>query len=474
MMGWTASTIFLGSTPAEFRDYLIQAFGYLRGDYDRIIVPCAGSLTIPALAVRAGWKPEQIECSDISLYTSVVGMYASGADFRELGVRLTVPALGLAEGERIQNPEDALLLLKYLSIPGKNTYERSFLREIEYDKEAHRQGIKRQLELVRAELEGVRYDVGDMWDVLERCSGDRKSVIYVAPPSYAHGYTRMFDTQGRLTWNAPTVAEFDPKTGLKRLFEVLRDAEAFGLVYRYKDIDEEEANYTVFAKRFAPDRTDYLLAGRPEELRDRNIALRRTRICPADAPTFTAEQTITENSKIQFAKAPEEVAMYYRDLFAHRLGTVETERNFILLVDGRVAGVIGIHLFNVMMGTSGQAFLLYGFTAPTRRYPRLNKLLMMTLVTKDFAAVIEETENLKTRELTGLKTTCLSRYPEMKSHRGVLKLEKRERKNGTYRLVYATDFKEMSFRDCLITWLKRENGRAQQDGARSGQTRARA
>ena len=56
--------------------------------YERTIIPCAGRFTIAEAAVDAGWKPERLNCSDISIFSSVLGYACAEMDLEGLAADL--------------------------------------------------------------------------------------------------------------------------------------------------------------------------------------------------------------------------------------------------------------------------------------------------------------------------------------------------------------------------------------------------
>lgn len=61
----------LGTAEQRFLVTLIQTAA--KSGYTRFVEPCAGTFAMANLAVRNGFKPEQIETSDVSMMTSVLG-----------------------------------------------------------------------------------------------------------------------------------------------------------------------------------------------------------------------------------------------------------------------------------------------------------------------------------------------------------------------------------------------------------------
>src|ERR1700736_4459388 len=123
--------IFLGITPAAIRSYMLKALQGAKasGRYDRVVIPCAGRFTIAEAAIDAGWKPEQIECSDISLFSTVLGYACAGRDLEELGVTFHdhlqhLHARARARGDLSLLPAAVLYGLKVCQLKEDVFYER--------------------------------------------------------------------------------------------------------------------------------------------------------------------------------------------------------------------------------------------------------------------------------------------------------------------------------------------------------------
>jgi len=228
--------------------------------------------------------------------------------------------------------------------------------------------------------------------------------------------------------------------------------------YRYKKLDEAEKEDAVFAVYKGIDRYDYLLSNRMEEVKGLMGTLAAY---PVDTPMSRAnavlpsDHAISVDSTVEFRAVGEDMADYYRDLFVHRLGTTRASWNLVLLIDGFVAGIVGFGLIrrpaNVDYHWPEE---VYGMTQTYERY-NLNKLLMMLITSGEF--------NKELRgfgiDVHGIKTTCLSQYPELKINRGILKLISRKHKQGMYILRYEAALRDDNYPEVIAKWLKRESRR---------------
>src|SRR5207248_2131295 len=64
-------------------------------------------------------------------------------------------------------------------------------------------------------------------------------------------------------------------------------------------------------------------------------------------------------------------ALYYRDLFVHRLGATTADRGFLLLVDGQVMTAFGIFIQDFLQFRTRYLPEMFGITRSSRRYKRL-------------------------------------------------------------------------------------------------------
>ena len=74
----------LGSVEQRFLVKLIETAA--QSGYTRFVEPCAGTFAMANLAVRSGFKPEQIETSDVSMMTTVMGYAITGQSLETLEI----------------------------------------------------------------------------------------------------------------------------------------------------------------------------------------------------------------------------------------------------------------------------------------------------------------------------------------------------------------------------------------------------
>lgn len=126
------------------------------------------------IAVQSGYKPEQIESSDVAMFTSIMGYAITGQSLEELEIR----AHGFTD-EELLDPAVALyaqLYLRTVKNAGKE-YFYNIMRDLEYRKEEHIRFIREQLNRAKQSLHGMSYRPLDMWKHLEECYDDPHCIV---------------------------------------------------------------------------------------------------------------------------------------------------------------------------------------------------------------------------------------------------------------------------------------------------------
>ena len=179
-----------------------------------------------------------------------------------------------------------------------------------------------------------------------------------------------------------------------------------------------------------------------------------------DCPLFPVDCEITEKMDIRVCRIESKSAQYYRKLWTHNFTGSAAQINIAMFIDKKIAGVFGLDKAALTMGAFGgvvtdSVFLMYGMTVPHRQY-RLNRLLTMLAQNRKF--IMGLCTDLEREKAKTLKTVQMTKYPEAKEMRGIMKLTKREKdpKFG-YRLTYVSDLKDRTEKQTLAEWLRREN-----------------
>lgn len=449
--------IFLGVTPKPIRDYIRTVLSEARHDYETLVIPCAGRFSVAEAAIQAGWAPSRIQTSDVSLFSSIIGTIASGRQVQELGV--TFHDEFEVYSRYLEGPlaGGAILFCQKLAQLDDNKYfERVVVNELLRNPDCYIEQLQSNLEVLTGSLSGISYQLKDVRDHLREYTDNPSVCCYINPPSFSRGYQKMFDTGGRIKWRDPRIAEFDTKTGRAEIYKLTLDKAALSFIFRGRQMEPGMEPFAVFACE-GKGRVDYVLCNRPHEARA--IVKRRpeTKITSANLPFLPDDYEIKLDSKIAFKEVTKGQALYYRDLFAHKLGVTKAERYFVALLDGYLMAVFGMFFSEVQRGVSGKVYETFGFCVPNKRYPRLNRLFMTAIVCEDARKIFQAHCHGALRDVDYFQTTCISTTPEQKTHRGSLELLSREiwTDGIRYKLVYGGPFKPWGFDKVLANWFDR-------------------
>lgn len=456
-------TFFVGGTltPVEQRFIAVLLKKAHKQGYTRFVEPCAGAFAMSHIAAQCGYKPSEIEASDVSMFTSIMGYAITGQSLEELEIR----ADGFTN-EELLDPAVALYAWKYLK--ATRNAGREYGYELMVDLEARREyyidSLRAQLDRAKQLLHGMSYRPLDMWKHLEECYDDPHCIVIANPPTYTAGFEKWYDTGGRMTWKEPEYGIFDPKTGLTELYDKMSDAKCLLMCYE-ENAPGLTAGHPVFARYGVRDGINvYLTTNRPDEatmLAEGKMITRPNegKLEPLDCSILPRDYEITRKSKIQITQIERTAAQYYRKLWTHNFVGSAAPINMAVLIDGKLAGVFGLDKSALTMGAFGTqvsdaVFLMYGMTVPHKTY-RLGRLLQM--LTQNKALIMSICTDLEKEKAKTLKTVQMTKYPESKEMRGLMELTKKvpDKKMG-WRLTYESPLYDRTNEETLDEWLRRE------------------
>ena len=466
--GFTSpGVMFVGPIPKVVRDFMAPVLKGLRSKgYEKFVETCSGSLAVSILATETGWKPSEIEASDVTLYSSVLGYLCGGRDLSELNVQLDGEPLEL-EG----SPERQAAIILYTDMKVRMEkkdhipYWADLVEDLEVRADEHLTDIENQLKTTRARLGGLDYQPLDLWDHIEQVANDPKAVISCNPPSYTSGYETFFDTGGRITWSEPDYRVFDPAVGYDELMEYAKDKPALFLFY-YEDLEPGTYPDPLFVRPKGMQKRSYVLSNRPEEITAINGG---PKIAPRpgsgiekaeDRPILPLNYEITEESVIQGFPVDTKEADYYRAIWMHKFKTSGGSYNILYTIDGYAAGIVGYALDPLTRPLGPPTFLAllrFAFGAPHNLFRTTRLITMMSLRKQELEMFRNAKNSLHLEACRGLITNARTKYPESKSLRGIMKLKSRKEEDGQNMLIYVADWNGLETReDVLKAWLKKE------------------
>lgn len=466
-MGLQLEKIFLGNTPSEQRKFIVSLFKFLKDKNPKLVIPACGQFTLIKCAIEAGYKKKNISTSDISLFSSVLGYYYAGKPISDINFEILEPYREEYESKKSDTERLSYILwiMKLYQLRTDIVYENNIRDEIYLNKEKHLRSLGIALEKLREYYEGISYDIKDLRAEIEDKRYGDDALLIINPPAFRGGYQKMFAFEDAIKFD-PNIEEFDLKKEYNNLYDYTKKKPYVTVWYRYKEVDGFNKDEVIFAKEYSVDRFDYWLITKPKILKGfENKGLisynnRNELHAFKNVKIWSDEDELKKDSTVRFVDVPQEIALYYRDLWAHKLGNTKAEHYFLILLDGKIFATVGFHTSELFRLKSDKVFENYGFSAPSKKYKKLNRLMMYLITCKEMGDVLHRTASKINRiyDLRGLKTTCLSKYRKVKLNNGILRITKKEKmKDGVYKLMYETDWHDRTFKDCVNLFLSENN-----------------
>ena len=159
---------------------------------------------------------------------------------------------------------------------------------------------------------------------------------------------------------------------------------------------------------------------------------------------------IREDSKLRIIQIKAAEAQYYRELWTHNFVGSSATWNRAVLIDGYIAAV-----FEISKMAADSLFVWYVMKVPHKTY-RLGRLCYMLAQNREFCDTL--LDELDREKVTKIRTAMITKYPENKEVRGIMKLCSRavDKQQG-YKLTYeAPIVNTRSEKETLTEWLRKE------------------
>lgn len=461
--------MFLNTWDAPERSYVKQLARQLivSGRYDRYVETCSGSFVMPLVWHEAGWSPQQTECSDVSLYSAINGYVLSDQSLKDLGMSIDGKALKLEGDTPVE--QAAFMLYSQLVVRMEARPDVEYWRDIRRDlterRDVHLRAIAEKLDNLYERIGGLKFAAEDMWTHQARVMDDPRTVVNTNPPTYKGGFERFYDTKGRLTWNEPEYEIFDPETGIDRMVEEYADAKGLILWLQQQEPGACSHERPVYARHLSPGQYVYYGANRPDEVFELmggpQVALRRYRDLRAlEQPMIPIDYEVTPKSEIHVEAIPADAVGYYKHVWLHRIKSSDASLNFVVFIDGLVAGIGGYSTSTMTTPYNDKyrdaLIMNFAIGAPH------DKLRLTRLVTKvalqrgTLETIASKRSGIYVAMAKRLVTSEYSPHPEAKGLRGLMKLQDRVKDKQGFKLVYAADLEDLGPKAAMRYWLEKE------------------
>jgi hypothetical protein len=316
------------------------------GRYTRLVVPACATMHLNHQASSVGWKPEQMQASDIAFLSTLMGYYAMDRPLEDLGIAID----GMEDEDLTDAPTVAYLQLVARYEKSATLYWSEITRDLRLRRESAIAEIRETFDLARKLLLGIDYRPQCMFDHLREVIDDEHTVILMGPPTIKAGFEKFYDDGGRVHWNQPPYRVFDMASEMAELSEILLGGRALCCIYERAEPGHAtmDAVYGVAQSHRGPhDPTDvrtfntYFTTNRIDELGEllgRRFVGRRN-ASPVNRSPFRLLPPAHElgaESRIGLVALESQQALYYRLLW-NRKGSGTA---YGVLIDGYLAGLV--------------------------------------------------------------------------------------------------------------------------------------
>jgi hypothetical protein len=409
-----------------------------------------------------------MEASDVSLFSSIVGVMLSGRSLEELDVRVDGEVEPLPE-DPIDQAAHLLWLQLYLrtTVRPPVAYWLQILEDLTDRQAEHKAAIKSRLKELMNRLGGLQYRPEDMWSHIDRVSDDPHTVVSINPPTYKGGFEKFFDTKGRLTWAEPEYEVFDPIVGIPKLIDMMEGRKALLVCQQQREPGHSAHKVPIFARHLSPGQYVYLNSNRPDEIFEitggpKVSPFKAGQIIPSDYPIISYDAEIRPDSKIDVMWIKNNVADYYRNVWVHRLSNPSSGMNLLVTVDGKAAGIIGYSTDTMGFTLPGRdkwaqyMLLRYAMGAPHQSL-RLTRLITMIAMQEKTALISAPGMSAFYVEASdGILTVEMTRHMEVKGLRGLMKLVDRKKHPDGNKLFYTAPWTNKPYDEVVREFLEKE------------------
>jgi len=461
------SNVFLGGVTGEHRKTMRVLLEHYRNKgIKRVFIPCTGQNTITKTALEAGFAPEQLYTSDISLFSTVLGFLYQDVPIKEAGFEFKNDEYRQwyeAQNTEIYRAAVIMFVIKVNQLRDGVFYERSFKNEMLKRRDHYLNKFAESVQINYDTFKGVHYSQMDVRDIFEDGFGIQETdLVIMNPPAYAKGYEKLFDFHADIKYD-PEFSEFDFGKEWITLFYKSITMHNPVLWYTSKDIRADvDKEHIIYASETGNDKYTYMLVNIPDTLEtwEHRYKVKYKKGSSDKVVHYEmldSNHELTEKDVLTIKEINKETALYYRDLFAHRLGATVSEIYYGIFCNGKLMSSCAFNTSFLRRLQANYIFESFCFSIAHNKYENLNRLAMMMLCSGDFFRLLERgtLKNSAYVKLETFKTTCLTKYRKSKLNAGLLELKSSEKMpNGTYKLTYEQPFyMDRTFADCLKIFL---------------------
>lgn len=450
--GQNPGALFVGTLSQEDKAFVASVLKAAKeAGYEKVVEPCSGGLAMSCIAADCGF--EDIEASDITLFSGILGRYVEGRSIEDMDITR------VEDGSKVTDPLDAMMEIKRAELVGKagSVYGEAMLIDFERRQEQIREGVRERMDEIKERIPHLKYRDMDMFDHIESVKGQKCVILYMCP-TYSGGYERFYRAiDEAVCWDEPTFNVFSPPEGYKDLLDSVKGTDSLLIIYEEVESGHHVGTPVYGRQAGRPGMNMYLVASDPEkidELLGRGIAKKNAaKASPMKYPIIPADYEVTAKSRVEVVKAASEHIRYYRKLWTHNFTPSQSSSGYAMIIDGYLVGIFGYVQMATTLGDTDAAFLGFGMCAPTGQ--RLSRLMYTLAMQK--RAIRMEFDDVYMARIKRVRTVMLTKHQESKEMRGLMKLVSKDKDNRCgFKLTYETAVQDRTYRQCLVEWAQKE------------------
>lgn len=110
--GQNPGALFVGTLSQEDKAFVASVLKAAKeAGYEKVVEPCSGGLAMSCIAADCGF--EDIEASDITLFSGILGRYVEGRSIEDMDITR------VEDGSKVTDPLDAMMEIKRAELVGK-------------------------------------------------------------------------------------------------------------------------------------------------------------------------------------------------------------------------------------------------------------------------------------------------------------------------------------------------------------------
>jgi len=432
---------FIGGLPQPLKSMALEA---VRGwPVSDVYVGCSGNFGLERALASV---PVNCHSNDISLYSSAIGAYLTGA---ALGLGVKDQEYAWLESY-LKTPLDtvATLLLCTSMLRGYGKDSEYWLRYVEAYRDHFREmheGTKAKAEKALAAVKVTSYYAGDVIDHLSAAPAD--AGIMTFPPTYKGGYEQLYKNMDKVfDWRErPSYRMFD-ESSMAQLIGILTS----------------RPHWLLFNDRLIEDLRGHLVGVSVPSLRKRPVycygSLAHTRLAKRREITrdphlkrLPQDAVISSSCKLRLMKLDAPSFRWLRDcLLGKNIIPSQPRLTFAVMLDAHLVGLLGIGMppGQLKQRGIGDLYMMCDVAVPHHRYRRLGKLVLAASLSRELMLSLSDGGMVARAKTIG--TTAFTEKPVSMKYRGIYKLHSRREGH----LNYVGELGRWTLQEGLEWWLQ--------------------